>query len=241
MRRHYDASDNSCRLRFHTQTGGSTLSAQQPLNNVVRVTIQALAATLGGSQSLHTNSYDEALTLPTKEAAKLALRTQQIIASESGITRTADPLGGSYYVEALTDEIERSALHYLETIEELGGASKAIEYMVEEIQTAAYKVQLDVEAGRRKIVGVNVHTEEDEGRHIEKPDYELLEQEQITRLRSHKERRVDVEIRAQLEDLRSAARGDENLMPRLISSVKAGVTVGELSDALRSEWGAYHG
>ena len=241
LRRHYDASDNSCRLRFHTQTGGSTLSAQQPLNNVVRVTIQALAATLGGSQSLHTNSYDEALTLPTKEAAKLALRTQQIIASESGITRTADPLGGSYYVEALTDEIERSALNYLETIEELGGASKAIEYMVEEIQTAAYKVQLDVEAGRRKIVGVNVHTEEDESRPIEKPDYELLEQEQITRLRSHKERRVDVEIRAQLEDLRSAARGDENLMPRLISSVKAGVTVGELSDALRSEWGAYHG
>ncbi len=125
-----------------------------------------------------------------------------------------------------------------ELVEQVG---KAIEYMVEEIQTAAYKVQLDVEAGRRKIVGVNVHTEEDESRHIEKPDYELLEQEQITRLRSHKEGRVDVEIRAQLEDLRSAARGDENLMPRLISSVKAGVTLGELSDALRSEWGAYHG
>ena len=241
LRRHYEASDNSCRLRFHTQTGGSTLTAQQPLNNVVRVTIQALAATLGGSQSLHTNSYDEALTLPTKEAAKLALRTQQIIASESGITRTADPLGGSYYVEALTNEIERSALNYLETIEELGGASKAIEYMVEQIQTAAYKVQLDVESGRRKIVGVNVHTEEDEARHIEKPDYEILEQEQITRLRSHKERRRDVEIRAQLEEVRSTARGDENLMPRLISSVKTGVTLGELSDALRSEWGAYHG
>ena len=141
----------------------------------------------------------------------------------------------------MTDEIERSALNYLETIEELGGASKAIEYMVEEIQTAAYKVQLDIESGRRKIVGVNVHAEEDETRHIEKPDYELLEREQITRLRSHKERRIDAEIRAQLEDLRSAARGDENLMPQLISSVKAGVTLGELSDALRSEWGAYTG
>ena len=241
MRRHHKASDNSCRLRFHTQTGGSTLSAQQPLNNIVRVTIQALAATLGGSQSLHTNGYDEALALPTKETAKLALRTQQIIASESGITRTADPLGGSYYVEDLTDQIERAALNYLEIIEELGGASKAIEYMVEEIQTAAYKVQLDVESGRREIVGVNVHTEEDEDRYVEKPDYEILEQEQITRLKSHKGQRIDVEIKAQLEEVRSSARGDKNLMPRLIASVKAGVTLGELSDALRSEWGTYCG
>ena len=149
LRQNYEASDNSCRLRFHTQTGGSTLSAQQALNNIIRVTIQALSATLGGSQSLHTNGYDEALALPTKEAAKLALRTQQIIASESGITRTVDPLGGSYYVEALTDQIESAAVNYLDTIEELGGASKAIEYMVEEIQTAAYRVQLDVESGQR--------------------------------------------------------------------------------------------
>ena len=188
LRQHYEASDNSCRLRFHTQTGGSTLSAQQALNNVIRVTIQALSATLGGSQSLHTNGYDEALALPTKEAAKLALRTQQIIASESGITRTVDPLGGSYYVEALTDQIESAAVNYLDTIEELGGTSKAIEYMMEEIQTAAYKIQLDVESGQREIVGVNVHAEEDEALSIEKPAYEVLEQEQIARLKTHKER-----------------------------------------------------
>ena len=241
LRQNYEASDNSCRLRFHTQTGGSTLSAQQALNNIIRVTIQALSATLGGSQSLHTNGYDEALALPTKEAAKLALRTQQIIASESGITRTVDPLGGSYYVEALTDQIESAAVNYLDTIEELGGASKAIEYMVEEIQTAAYKVQLDVESGQREIVGVNVHAEEDEALSIEKPAYEVLEQEQIARLKAHKERRIDGTIREELEGVRSTARGNANLMPRLISSVKAGVTLGELSDVLRSEWGAYHG
>ena len=241
LRQNYEASDNSCRLRFHTQTGGSTLSAQQALNNIIRVTIQALSATLGGSQSLHTNGYDEALALPTKEAAKLALRTQQIIASESGITRTVDPLGGSYYVEALTDQIESAAVNYLDTIEELGGASKAIEYMVQEIQTAAYKVQLDVESGQREIVGVNVHAEEDEALSIEKPAYEVLEQEQIARLKTHKERRIDGTIREQLEGVRSTARGNANLMPRLISSVKAGVTLGELSDVLRSEWGAYHG
>ena len=241
LRQNYEASDNSCRLRFHTQTGGSTLSAQQALNNVIRVTIQALSATLGGSQSLHTNGYDEALALPTKEAAKLALRTQQIIASESGITRTVDPLGGSYYVEALTDQIESAAVNYLDTIEELGGASKAIEYMMEEIQTAAYKVQLDVESGQREIVGVNVHAEEDEALSIEKPAYEVLEQEQIARLKTHKERRIDGTIREQLEGVRSTARGNANLMPRLISSVKAGVTLGELSDVLRSEWGAYDG
>ena len=241
LRQNYEASDNSCRLRFHTQTGGSTLSAQQALNNVIRVTIQALSATLGGSQSLHTNGYDEALALPTKEAAKLALRTQQIIASESGITRTVDPLGGSYYVEALTDQIESAAVNYLDTIEELGGASKAIEYMVQEIQTAAYKVQLDVESGQREIVGVNVHAEEDEALSIEKPAYEVLEQEQIARLKAHKERRIDGTIREELEGVRSTARGNANLMPRLISSVKAGVTLGELSDVLRSEWGAYDG
>jgi len=241
LRQNYEASDNSCRLRFHTQTGGSTLSAQQALNNIIRVTIQALSATLGGSQSLHTNGYDEALALPTKEAAKLALRTQQIIASESGITRTVDPLGGSYYVEALTDQIESAAVNYLDTIEELGGASKAIEYMVQEIQTAAYKVQLDVESGQREIVGVNVHAEEDEALSIEKPAYEVLEQEQIARLKAHKERRIDGTIREELEGVRSTARGNANLMPRLISSVKAGVTLGELSDVLRSEWGAYDG
>ena len=144
-------------------------------------------------------------------------------------------------MEALTDQIESAAVNYLDTIEELGGASKAIKYMVEEIQTAAYKVQLDVESGQREIVGVNVHAEEDEALSIEKPAYEVLEQEQIARLKAHKERRIDGTIREELEGVRSTARGNANLMPRLISSVKAGVTLGELSDVLRSEWGAYHG
>ena len=144
-------------------------------------------------------------------------------------------------MEALTDQIESAAVNYLDTIEELGGTSKAIEYMMEEIQTAAYKIQLDVESGQREIVGVNVHAEEDEALSIEKPAYEVLEQEQIARLKTHKERRIDGTIREQLEGVRSTARGNANLMPRLISAVKAGVTLGELSDVLRSEWGAYHG
>jgi len=241
LREHHEASEESCRLRFHTQTGGSTLSAQQPLNNVVRVTIQALAAALGGSQSLHTNGYDEALALPTEKAAKLALRTQQIIASESGITRTADPLGGSYYIEALTDEIERLSLDYLQKIDELGGAPRAIEYMAEEIHNAAYEVQLEVEAGSREVVGVNVHAEEEDPLHVRKPDYHTLEQKQIARLGSLKKERQDLEVRAQLEEVRSVARGEENLMPQLISAVKADVTLGELSNALRSEWGTYDG
>ena len=144
-------------------------------------------------------------------------------------------------MEALTDQIESAAVNYLDTIEELGGASKAIEYMMEEIQTAAYKIQLDVESGQREIVGVNVHAEEDEALSIEKPAYEVLEQEQIARLKAHKEQRIDETIREQLEGVRSTARGNANLMPRLISSVKAGVTIGELSDVLRSEWGVYDG
>jgi methylmalonyl-CoA mutase N-terminal domain/subunit len=200
-----------------------------------------LAATLGGSQSLHTNGYDEALALPTEKAAKLALRTQQIIASESGITRTADPLGGSYYIEALTDEIERLSLDYLQKIDELGGAPKALEYMAEEIHNAAYEVQLEVESGSREVVGVNVHAEEEDPLHVRKPDYHTLEQKQIARLGSLKKERQDLEVRAQLEEVRSVARGEENLMPQLISAVKADVTLGELSNALRSEWGTYDG
>ena len=147
MRDRFDASDRSCRLRFHTQTGGSTLTAQQPLNNVVRVAVQALAATLGGTQSLHTNGYDEALALPTEESAKLALRTQQVLASESGVTKTVDPLGGSHYVEALTDAIESAAVEYLEAIDEMGGAAAAIDFMQEEIHQAAYRFQMEVESG----------------------------------------------------------------------------------------------
>ena len=211
------------------------------MNNVARVTIQALAATLGGTQSLHTNGYDEALGLPTEEAAKLALRTQQILASESGVRRTADPLGGSYYIEALTDEIECMALKYLQEIEDLGGASRAIGYMIENIQDAAYKFQLDVESGDREIIGVNKHLERDELQHPHKTNYEALEREQVARIISRKRERGAVEVAPHLERISRGAHQDENLMPLLIAAVKAGATLGELSNTLRVEWGTYDG
>jgi len=239
MRERYGASDRACLLRFHTQTGGSTLTAQQPLNNVVRVTVQALAAVLGGTQSLHTNGYDEALALPTEESAKLALRTQQILAAESGATRTVDPLGGSWYVEALTDAIEVRAREYLERIAELGGASRAIDYMQEEIHRAAYAVQMDIEAGRRAVVGVNTHTEEEGPPRIEQPDYSALERGQRGKLAAWKAGRREPDVRGALDAVRGAARGADNLMPPIIHAVKAGVTLGEISDALRGEWGVY--
>jgi methylmalonyl-CoA mutase, N-terminal domain len=239
LRERFGASDRACRLRFHTQTGGSTLTAQQPLNNVVRVTVQALAAALGGTQSLHTNGYDEALALPTTESAKLALRTQQILASESGVTRTADPLGGSHYVEALTDEVERRAREYLDRIDELGGAARAIEYMQEEIHRAAYAFQLDVEGGRRKVVGVNAHVDEESRPRIGQPDYSALEDGQRARLAAVRARRDQARAQAALEHVRTAAGTTENLMPRIIDAVRADVTLGEISDALRAAWGTY--
>ncbi|MEX0837657.1 MAG: methylmalonyl-CoA mutase family protein [Gemmatimonadota bacterium] len=241
MRERFGGSDKAARLRFHTQTGGSTLTAQQPLNNVVRVAVQALAATLGGTQSLHTNGYDEALALPTTESAKLALRTQQILASESGITRTADPLGGSHFVEALTDEVEERAREYLGRIEEMGGAARAIEFMQEEIHQAAYAFQKDVEAGRRKVVGVNEQVEDGKSARIGQPDYSALEGGQQERLAALKARRQDEDVRAALERIRSAAGTDENLMPPIIDAVRAEVTLGEISDALREVWGTYDG
>ena len=241
LKERYGASDASCRLRFHTQTGGSTLTAQQTLNNVVRVTVQALAATLGGTQSLHTNGYDEALALPTEESAKLALRTQQIIAAESGVTRTADPLGGSYYVEALTDEIERRAVEYIEAIDELGGASKAIDYMQEEIHRAAYAFQMDIESLERSVVGVNLHAEDEESGRVGQPDYSSLERGQIERLTALKRERDDADVRARLAAIRDAAHGTNNLLPFIIEAVKAGVTLGEISDELRAEWGVFDG
>jgi methylmalonyl-CoA mutase N-terminal domain/subunit len=241
MRERFGASDAACRLRFHTQTGGSTLTAQQPLNNVVRVTVQALAAALGGTQSLHTNGYDEALALPTEESAKLALRTQQILAAESGVTKTADPLGGSYYVEALTDEIERLAREYLARIDELGGAAKAIDFMQEEIHQAAYRVQMDIESGHRPVVGVNLQVEEEGSPRIGQPDYSALEQEQVERLHGLRATRDADEVRSELVAIRALAGSDGNLMPALVSAVKAGVTLGEISDALREEWGTYDG
>jgi methylmalonyl-CoA mutase N-terminal domain/subunit len=239
MRERFGASDNAGRLRFHTQTGGSTLTAQQPLNNVVRVAVQALSAVLGGTQSLHTNGYDEALALPTTESAKLALRTQQILASESGVTSTADPLGGSHYVEALTDEVERRAREYLEHIDELGGAARAIEYMQEEIHRAAYAFQMAVESGERKVVGVNEQVEEEGSARIGQPDYSRLETGQQERLSALKGRRNPSEVRAALERIRAAAGTDENLMPPIIDAVRSDVTLGEISDALRDVWGRY--
>jgi methylmalonyl-CoA mutase N-terminal domain/subunit len=240
MRERYGASDASARLRFHTQTGGSTLTAQQPLNNVVRVALQALAATLGGTQSLHTNGFDEALALPTEDSARIALRTQQLLAEESGITRVADPLGGSYYVERLTDEIERAARDYLDRIAELGGAARAIDYMQEEIHRAAYRYQLEVERGERIVVGVNAHTEEEEGPpRMGQPDYSALEAVQVAELRGRKAARRSGEVGACLEAVRSAAATTENLLPPMVRAVKAGVTLGEISDTLRAEWGTY--
>ena len=241
MRERYGASDRSARLRFHTQTGGSTLTAQQPLNNVVRVTVQALAATLGGTQSLHTNGYDEALALPTEESARLALRTQQILAAESGVTRTADPLGGSYYVEALTDEIEERAVGYLDHIGDLGGAARAIDYMQDEIHRAAYRAQLEVERGERPVVGVNVHTDPDGPARVGQPDYSTLERAQRQRLAEIKTSRDASTVHAALDRIRSAARSEENLVPTVIEAVKEMVTLGEISDALREVWGVYDG
>jgi len=242
LRERHGASDASCRLRFHTQTGGSTLTAQQPLNNVVRVTVQALAATLGGTQSLHTNGYDEALALPSAEAATLALRTQQILASESGLTRTADPLGGSYFVEALTDAVESEARRYVDEIAALGGSARAIAYMQDEIQRAAYGHQMEVESGERPVVGVNVYPDDDAaGVRIAKPDFAALERAQIQRLAELRRTREARRVEAALAAVRSAAIGDANLVPPLVQAVKDGVTLGEISDALRAVWGRYEG
>lgn len=241
MRDRFGASDRSCRLRFHTQTGGSTLTAQQPLNNVVRVAIQALAATLGGTQSLHTNGFDEALALPTEESATLALRTQQILASESGVTRTADPLGGSYYIEALTDEVERVAEEYIRHIDEAGGAAKAIDYMQEEIHQAAYRFQMEIESGERPVVGVNVHTDDSPSTRIGQPDYSALEAGQTDRLGAFRAARDEAVVRRELSAIRSLAASDGNLMPALIGAVREGVTLGEISDTLREEWGTWDG
>jgi methylmalonyl-CoA mutase, N-terminal domain len=240
MRERFGAGDEAAKLRFHTQTGGVTLQAQQPLNNVVRVTVQALAAVLGGTQSLHTNGYDEALSLPTAQAATLALRTQQVLAYESGAGDTVDPLAGSYFVESLTAAVEEKAREYLEKIEELGGAAQAIAYMQEEIHRAAYDHQLAVEQGERVVVGVNRFASgEEEPVDLAQPDFSGLERSQAARLAEIKRGRDDAEVRARLEAVRAAARGTDNLMPPIIDAVKAMVTLGEISDALRAEWGVY--
>jgi methylmalonyl-CoA mutase N-terminal domain/subunit len=228
-------------LRFHTQTGGSTLTSQQPLNNVVRVTTQALAAVLGGTQSLHTNGFDEAFSLPTEHAAKLALRTQQILAFETGVTDTVDPLAGSYFLESLTDEIENEALKYITKIDELGGAVVAVEtgYIQNEIAKSAYEYQTSVENGEQKIVGVNCFEEK------ESADFDLfkvsdsIRQLQTDKLQELKAGRNAEAVSKALAGLKSASQGTENLMPYLITAVEAYATLGEISDTLREEFGEY--
>ena len=232
----------SCALRFHTQTAGSTLTAQQPLVNVIRVAIQALAAVLGGTQSLHTNSYDEALCLPSEEAALLALRTQQVIAYESGVTRTVDPLAGSYYVEWLTNEIEERAWRYLERIESMGGAVKAIEkgFIQREIARSAYEQQKAVEEGELVVVGVNKFKLEGEEVRIELLKVEpTVEEEQKKRLVALKARRNPRKVEEALDELRRAAEGEENLMPYVLKAVKARATIGEIFSVLREVFGEY--
>ncbi len=241
MRERFKARDpRSWVLRFHTQTAGSMLTAQQPDNNVVRVTIQALAAVLGGTQSLHTNSRDEALGLPTEASARLALRTQQIIASESGVADVVDPLGGSWAIEALTDEIEGRAEQYIARIDEMGGMVEAISrgFVQREIQDAAYAWQRRVETGEQVVVGVNAYTAEEAAVPVMKID-PALEAEQVTRLRALRARRSAVAVAAALGAVRAAARGTENLMPRILEAVKAEATLGEISDALRDVFGEY--
>ncbi|MDT8367690.1 MAG: methylmalonyl-CoA mutase family protein [Longimicrobiales bacterium] len=241
MRDRHGASDAAARLRFHTQTGGSTLTAQQPMNNVVRVTLQALAAVLGGTQSLHTNGYDEALALPTESSARIALRTQQILADESGTARTVDPLAGSYVIESLTDEIERRALEYLERIDEMGGAARAVEYMQEEIHRAAYRHQLEIESGERVVVGVNRHTEDAAEAPISQPDYSTLERGQVERLKAFRARRDTEAVEGARARVADAARAGENLMPPIVAAVRAHATLGEISETLRKIWGTYDG
>jgi methylmalonyl-CoA mutase N-terminal domain/subunit len=241
VRERYQGSDAACRLRFHTQTGGSTLTAQQPLTNVVRVAVQALAATLGGTQSLHTNAYDEALALPTEASATLALRTQQVLAYESGVAQTADPLGGSHYVEALTDRIEEEARGLLAQIERGGGAAAAIARgdFQEAIHRSAYAYQRAVESGETVVVGVNRFTEDEPPPAIPAPDYTALEERQRAQVRQGRQVRGEREWRVCLHALAEAARGTEPLMPPILAAVRARATVGEISDTLRAVWGVY--
>ncbi len=228
-------------LRFHTQTGGSTLTAQQPLNNVVRVSVQALAAVLGGTQSLHTNGYDEAIGLPTEEAARIALRTQQVIGYESGVVDTPDPLAGSYFVESLTDEIERRAWEYIERIDALGGAVAAIEagYQMDEIDQAAYEYTKSIDDGERVIVGLNRFRLDDEPEPVPFPTDPALESGQRERLAAFKaDRDVDA-MHARLDEVRAAARGTQNLLEPMKEALRANATLGEVSDALRDVFGVY--
>ncbi len=229
--------------RFHTQTGGSTLTAQQPLNNISRVTLQALAAVLGGTQSLHTNGYDEALSLPTEQAAGIALRTQQLIAFESGVTETVDPLGGSYFVESLTDEVEKKAWEYIHRIDAMGGAVTAIEqgYMQEEIARSSYQYQRNIENEEKIIVGVNKFTQEESApKNLFRVD-ESIRVHQSEKLKSLRTRRDNAKVNSILSSLEAKAKGTENLIPTVIEAVENYATLGEIADTLRKVFGEYRG
>lgn len=233
----------SLMVRFHTQTAGSSLTAQQPHNNIIRTTIQALAAVLGGTQSLHTNGFDEALGLPTEESARLALRTQQIIAEESGVIASADPLGGSYVIESMTDHIEAEALRRIEKIDAMGGMLSAIEshYPQGEIENSAYEAQRAIENGEQRVVGVNIHTED---ARVDTPVLMIsaaVEADQRTRVSAFRKARNEVDAQAALAALKVAAQGSANLVPLIVDSVRASATLGEISDTLREVFGEYQG
>jgi len=242
LREHYGAKNpRSWLMRFHTQTAGVSLTAQQPEVNLIRTAIEALAAVLGGTQSLHTNSFDEALALPTEHAVRLALRTQQVIAHETGVVNTADPLGGSYYLEHLTNELERQAIEYFDRIEQLGGVIPAIEenFFQREIAEASFRYQSEVEAAQRVIVGVNRYQQEDE-RPLELLRIDpALEQKQIERVRAVRAGRDSAAVEAVLAELKRAAEGDANLMEPIMAASRVFVTMGEMCDALRDVWGIW--
>ena len=243
MAERFGAEDERSKLlRFHTQTGGSTLTAQQPENNIVRVTVQALSAVLGGTQSLHTNGFDEALGLPTTKAAKVALRTQQIIGYESGVVDTVDPLAGSYFVETLTDEVERAAWKYLERVDELGGAVSAIEagFMQGEIEQAAYSYAKAVDDGEKVLVGVNRFIDDEPEPSEVFPIDPALQKAQVERTRSVRAERDQAAVEAALAEVQAAARGTQNLLVPMRRALKAMATLGEVSDVLRREFGVYH-
>ncbi|MBW8773049.1 MAG: methylmalonyl-CoA mutase, partial [Gemmatimonadetes bacterium] len=228
---------------FHTQTGGVTLQAQQPLVNVPRVTIQALAAVLGGTQSLHTNGYDEALALPTAEAATLALRTQQVIGYESGVTKGVDPLGGSFYVEELTDKLETEARKLIAEVDEIGGSVAAVErgFFQERIAESAWVLQQRQESGEQVVVGLNKFDDGSPVPVIAAPDYAALGKRQAARLAAARAKRDSATVAARLAALKTAAGSNDPLMPPIIDAVRARATLGEISDALRAVWGTYRG
>jgi methylmalonyl-CoA mutase N-terminal domain/subunit len=242
MRDRFAARDErSLVLRFHTQTGGATLTAQQPENNIVRTTLEALSAVLGGTQSLHTNAYDEALALPTEASAKIALRTQQVIGYETGVGEVVDPVGGSYHVEALTDELERLAVAYIQKIDGLGGAVAAIEqgFYQDEIHESAFRIQQAIEREERIVVGVNRFQEDDAA----PPELQRIGEEevaaQVARVRDLRSSRDGAEVDDALAEVRATAEGTGNLLPPMRDALRARATLGEVSDVLRSVFGEY--